>query len=186
MLSIPKRRNPWGSSLESFDHGKTDSNSFQLEVYVDASFGNLPDGGSQGAYVVYLSDGVSRSLVSWQSRKLRRIVKSTLAAETLSPIDGAECGILIQKILCDSFGISSNIQCFSDNASLVESVDSTNLILDKRRRIDMGVVRQMAQNCEIRVMWVDTSSQLANCLTKKGPHFSNLLENMHAFNNAYE
>ena len=54
-----------------------------LECYSDASFGNLEDSGSQGGMVIFLSDeNGNRCPIQWYSRKIRRIVKSTLAAET--------------------------------------------------------------------------------------------------------
>lgn len=163
------------------DFGNADSEHIRIEIYVDASFGNLRDGGSQGAYLIFLTDGVSRCLVSWQSKKIRRIVKSTLAAETLALIEGAESGLLLQKVLSDSFGLSTTIECFTDNASLVECADSDNVIIDKRLRIDMGVVRQMILDREISIKWVATHQQLANCLTKKNASSENLLQNLHLF-----
>ena len=53
-------------------------------MYNDASFGNLKDGGSQGGFVSFLADETNVcSPVMWQSRKLKRVVKSTMASETL-------------------------------------------------------------------------------------------------------
>ena len=61
------------------------SDGYTLECYSDASFGNLPGGGSQGGFVIFLvdSNGIKCPL-TWQSKKVRRVVKSTLAAETIS------------------------------------------------------------------------------------------------------
>ena len=70
-----------------------------LECFSDSSFANLADGGSQGGYIIFLvdSDG-HRCPIFWQSRKIRRVVKSTLAAETLALLDGAEASYFIAKI----------------------------------------------------------------------------------------
>ena len=56
-----------------------------LICFSDASFANLKCGGSQGEPLVFL-EGNDRKymLLAWQSRKLKRIVKSTLTAETLA------------------------------------------------------------------------------------------------------
>ena len=56
-----------------------------LICFSDASFANLKCGGSQGGPLVFL-EGNDRKymLLAWQSRKLKRIVKSTLTAETLA------------------------------------------------------------------------------------------------------
>ena len=56
----------------------------QLNCYNDASFGNLSTGGSQGGYVIFLKSCYDLyTPVSWESKKLHRVVKSTIAAETL-------------------------------------------------------------------------------------------------------
>ena len=56
-----------------------------LECYTDASFANLPGDGSQGAFIIFLVDqSGARSPIFWQTRKIRRVVKSTLSAEALA------------------------------------------------------------------------------------------------------
>ena len=73
---------------------------FTIECYGDASFGNLPEGGSQGGLVIFLVDshGVKCPL-AWQSKKVRRVVKSALAAETLALLDAAETGVYLATLL---------------------------------------------------------------------------------------
>jgi hypothetical protein len=74
-----------------------------IECYSDASFGNLTDGGSQGGYIVFIVDDIGRRCpVTWQSRRIRRVVKSTLAAETLALLDSAEAGLYVARMLAES------------------------------------------------------------------------------------
>ena len=55
----------------------------QLLLYSVASFNNLPDGGSQGGYTVFLCDKFSSSVpIAWNSTRLKRVNRSTFAAET--------------------------------------------------------------------------------------------------------
>ena len=62
-----------------------DLSSVHLRVYSDDSFNSLPDGGSQEGYIVLLTDHAGKcSLISWSSNRIRRVVRSTLAAETLA------------------------------------------------------------------------------------------------------
>ena len=71
-----------------------------IECYSDAAFGNLQGGGSQGGYAIFLADLTGKKcLLSWQSRKIRRVVKSTLAAETLALLDAAEAGVYLASLL---------------------------------------------------------------------------------------
>lgn len=43
-----------------------------------------------------------RCPVTWQSRRIRRVVKSTLAAETLALLDSAEAGLYVARMLAES------------------------------------------------------------------------------------
>ena len=76
-----------------------------IECYSDASFANLPGSGSQSGVVIFIRDGNGRRCpVFWQSRKIRRVVKSTLSAETLALLDGAESAVYLSKILREVSG----------------------------------------------------------------------------------
>ena len=56
-------------------------NRFQLKVFSDASWGNLPDKMSSAReHLVFLSVGENVSPLSWISNKVRRKVSSTLSA----------------------------------------------------------------------------------------------------------
>ena len=151
-----------------------------IECYCDASFGNLQNGGSQGSYVIFLADHRgAKSIVSWQSRKVRRVVKSTLAAETLALLDGAEAGILISSLITEVLCLGNKqpvVKCYVDNKSLVESVYSTKTIEDKHLRINMAVLRDMLSRGDLfSVSWVQSSCQLANALTKQGANVDSLI-----------
>ena len=148
-----------------------------LECYADASFGNLMDGGSQGGYVIFLSDGFgNRCPLSWQSRKLRRVVKSTLAAETLALLDCAEAAVFLSSVIFELSKYRVPIKCYVDNKSLVESLYSSKLVDDRRLRIDMAVLKDMIGKKEIAsVLWIPTVHQLANALTKRGASVAGLL-----------
>ena len=71
-------------------------------AYSDASFANLEDGGSQGGYIIFVvgSNGNYFPL-HWQSKRIRRIVKSTQAAEALAMVDLVEACMYYQTFLCE-------------------------------------------------------------------------------------
>ena len=145
--------------------------SCKIECYTDASFAKLPDGGSQGALIVFLKDEEgTRCPIYWRSRKLRRIVKSTFAAETMALLEGAETAVYLACILKEVTGCKEiPITCLVDNKSLVDALKSTNKIDDNRLRVDLAVLDDMLSRKEIcEVQWVDTTQQLADCLTKRG------------------
>ena len=53
-----------------------------LKLFTDASFNNLPNGGSQGGQIIVITDGNNNSCpLYWNSSKIKRAVLSTIAAE---------------------------------------------------------------------------------------------------------
>ena len=97
--------------------------SASIYVYTDGSFNSLPNGSSQGGQIVFLVDGEGRSCpLAWNSTKIRRVVRSALAAETLSFCDGCELAqYLLEMIrpICSTLQIP--IQGFIDSQSLYET-----------------------------------------------------------------
>ena len=74
----------------------------QIVGYCDASFMNLNDGGSQVGYVIFLKgDNGSYMPLAWQSKRVRRIVKSTLGAETLAMVDLAEACVFYRTMMLE-------------------------------------------------------------------------------------
>ena len=150
-----------------------------LQCYSDASFANLSDCGSQGGLIVFLADSKGhRCPIMWKSRRIRRVVKSTLAAETMALLEAAESGCYIGRIFED-IGIAERlpIKCYVDNKSLVGALRSVKKVDDKYLRINIACLKDMLERKDITtVEWVDTGKQLANCLTKKGASPHALLE----------
>ena len=149
-------------------------------VYADASFKNLSGGGSQGGYVVFIhgSNG-KQSLIAWQSRKLKRVVKSTLAAETLALMEGVECAFLCKTTIKELLGVEIQLPicAYSDSKSLVDSVHSSKTLEDNRLKIDVCVLRDYIRLGEVeKIEWVETKEQLADSLTKSGASAQNLLD----------
>ena len=62
----------------------------RIIVFFDASFANLPDHGSQGAYILFVCDKLGEyCTITWQSRQIHRVVNSTIAAEWLAAVEAA-------------------------------------------------------------------------------------------------
>ena len=144
--------------------------SLTIECFSDASYGNLDNGGSQGGYLVFLSDeNGKRALISWQSKRIKRVVKSTLAAESLALLEAAQASVYIRHMISEVLGIKPVIKCYVDNRSLVEAVHSTKAVEDKHLRIDIAALKDLLVTREVAsVSWVQSARQLANVLTKRG------------------
>ena len=103
------------------------------------------------------SNGKAAPLV-WTSHKLKRVVKSAKAAETMALQDALECAILIKTILLEIFGLNDvhiPILFFCDNQSVVDAVHFATANDDKRSYIDICTIRDMLENSEIKeITWI--------------------------------
>ena len=159
---------------------------WRLYSFSDASWANLEDGGTQGGHLVVIGNpemGNRGAIVTWQSHKLKRIVKSTLAAETMACLDGIDSGFILKKILKELTGSQIPETALVDNKSLIESVKSTKTVQEKRLRVDIGSLKQLTsdQNDPLIMKWIPSHLQLADILTKQrancGKNLQNLVRN---------
>ena len=151
--------------------------------FSDASFANLKGSSSQGGYIIFLyRNEKSFSPIAWKSCKLKRVVKSTLAAETLALEQALETCFMMKSFLCELLNkeISNEvlpIKCYVDNKSLVDSIFSTKTLSEKRLEIDICIIREMLNKNEVySVEWCKSELQLADCLTKGTASSEKLLD----------
>ena len=146
-------------------------NTAKLVVYSDASYKNLPNCGSQGAHIVLLCDSDNKCApIQWQSKKIKRVVKSTLAAECLALHDGVDNAFYIKTILRELLNVEMKIHCYVDCNSLVDNVhSSTNVKEDKRLVLDMCALKEMLEKEEVNsISWVSADGQISDSMTKRG------------------
>ena len=147
-----------------------DLNNSYIVVYADASFGSLPNGGSQGGQIVFLCDKYQRSSpIGWNSSRLRRVVRSALGAETLSFCDGCELAFYIAHSTNALHpGHESGVQAITDSRSLYEHLGSTKQPTNHRLRLEISALREMVDEGEIHVQLVEGAKQISDPLTKRG------------------
>ena len=143
--------------------------------YTDASFGNLPNGNSQGAQLIFLTStdtltNTSRrcSLLDWRSAKLQRVTRSTLASETLSLSDGVDQVLYLRNIFEELTGIRIPVSMYCDSRSLVQAIYTDKQhVTEKRLLSDINAVRQSVSRKElVGVFFCPTHCMLADSLTK--------------------
>lgn len=106
-------------------------------AYSDASVANLSNRGSQGDYIIHLVSKNGMSVpISWQLKRIKRVMKNTQAAKTLPLVDNVEvCEVYYRNILIDLLGLKDYnwlpIYCRTDNAVLHDSVHSSTQIMGK-------------------------------------------------------
>ena len=156
---------------------KLNLNELTIKVFTDASFNNIEGGQSQGGYIVFLTDQSNRSSpICWSSNRVRRVVRSTLAAETLASADGSDTAHYLAKMLQQFLSKTPKITCFTDSRSLFESAGSTKAVSDRRLRVEISALRELIQNNEIVLKWIEGSLQISNVLTKHGASPFSLIE----------
>ena len=111
--------------------------------------------------------------IAWQSKRIRRVVKSTRAAETLAMVNLAKACIFYKNLLgiLQLKGNTDNIKIFSktENSCLYDLVHSSTQISDKRLHIEIVILRQIIKRKEIaEISWVPTDVKIVDSLTKKG------------------
>ena len=150
-------------------------NEWKIQVFGDASWGNLPDGTSSAqGHVIFLT-GKDNSCcpLSWKSNKVKRKVSSTLAAETLSLHDALDEAIYCKGLICETcFNVKVcdlPVLGFTDNKSLYENVYSTKQVNEKRLRINIAEIRRLIDEKEVKsIEWIEGEVQIADILTKRG------------------
>ena len=143
----------------------------KLLVFTDAS--HASDGqvhSREGIIIFKASISVENQIVHpllWTSRKIKRIAKSTLSAETMAAVDGFEDAVYIQRLLQEVHGIELPIELVVDSKSLFDLLSTTHRVSDKRLHIDVALLREAYQTGSLKtITWTPRKTQLANGLTK--------------------
>ena len=141
----------------------------KIIVFTDGAHGNLVDGGSQGSYFVFLvGENGKCALISWQAKRICRVAKRSLAAETLSMSDGIDGTVFVNALLSEIyFGNTRRlpIEFITDDQPLVDALKSSTYVSHKCLRIE--IVKYMTENIQIsKIRWIHESKK--QILTKKG------------------
>lgn len=161
---------------------RLDQSYLRIVVFTDASLGNINEGlGSTGAYIVWLMDQTGKCCpIAWNAHKIKRVVRSTLAAEMLSLGEGLEAAFYYRQMLEEILGPefkTLSIEAYVDNKSVIEAVSSTRMVEDKRLRVDVATIQELLKYQDVtRIHWVPGQLQLANVMTKQGASGFHLLK----------
>ena len=148
---------------------------WSLLAHGDAGFKNLPDHISSCAGHVTLLCSENRNMacvLNWKSKKLRRVVSSSTAAEALSANEALDDVVYIKAILVEMFGETATmipIKLVTDSKNLHNAVISSTLTENPRMRVDISKLKESLKNEELKeFIHVCGKKMLANVLTKKG------------------
>ena len=123
---------------------KKNPENLRIAVYVDATLASSSNGGSQDGYLIFIvGENRKCSLLNWQSKRIKRAVRSSLSAETLVFCDALDDAIFLQQMVSEllfnkTFIIP--IDVYTDNRSLYNILNLTNAVLEKRLRVDIAII----------------------------------------------
>ena len=168
-------------------HGPLES--LRLGAYSDASWAARPDGSSQGGMLIFacsqeeLDSGMPMPLtiMAWHSKKLPRICRSSLAAESQAlagTIDELEwCKIFLTCFIDLSLPIEGDAvlqkmlmsPVATDAKSLFDATHSITAgmkLSERRAAIEITIIKQRLEAILGELFWVNSHQQLADGLTK--------------------
>ena len=193
-----------------YPRGVINVSSAQLVTYGDASFANMEGSKSQCVVIVFLTHEPRRfrhgefqlgHKVYWTSSTIKRVVRSTLAAEAYSVSEAVEEAQWLRSVLADLWpSVPSSlflprslrtVETDSLRRPIVTPSDSFNLCQavksdkgtgsDKRLRIVRAMLRQVFCGAQgATLAFVTTATMLADALTKALVHCPSLPAAMNA------
>ena len=146
-----------------------------IEGHGDAGYKSLPDKVSScGGQVISVKNKTTgaQCVVSWRSKKLKRVVTSSTAAEAMAVNDTLDEMVYIKEVLKEALGRdaeSISMELYTDSRNLHKSVMSTSLNENPRLRADVAKLQESLKTGELSKFYqISGQEMLADCLTKKG------------------
>ena len=145
----------------------------------DSSFANADELKTQIAHVIVvtnracLTGEAGGSIMSWSSNRTKRIVRSTLAGESLAADNAADNALYIASFLSEVFSqkratdghIEIPIFVATDCRSLYDAFQKAQpKVSEKRTLIDLLSLKESIAKDGLR--WIPTHLQLSDCMTK--------------------
>ena len=148
-----------------------------VRVYTDASWANMPGLRSQSGQVFVLSapgddESFKGNAIHWRSSRIKRVCRSTFAAETLSFVDAMDEGIataqLLQQWIRPKSEKQVEVEMLTDCRSLVDSMQQISpSATEKRLELDLLSIKENIEQLGLKITWIDTKLQVADPLTKR-------------------
>ena len=103
-----------------------------------------------------------------RSYELKRVVRSTLAGETLGVSDSLDRAYGLKACLSVLWGRSIESYLYTDCHSLYDYIHSHRQVTERRLVIEISMIKHLLQAKELNGLhWIAREKQLADCLTKK-------------------
>ena len=114
----------------------SDSN---IVCYADAIYASLEDRSPPSGFIIFVSGMTNRMVpICWSSKNLDQVTKSLLASKTPAVSEVEDAGLSIAAMLQETFRLPRlpEVPSKTDNASLVDTLNSSNLVSNWCLRIE--------------------------------------------------
>jgi len=140
----------------------------RIRAYADAAYATNKDGSSQVGYLVLLCDAGGRAhILSFSSRKCRRVVHSIMAGEVYAFTAAFDEAFIIRYDLERLYGRHIPINIFTDSKQLFDVVTKGSHPTEKRLMVDVAAARQAYARHDIsNVGLIASNDNIADPLTK--------------------
>jgi hypothetical protein len=162
---------------------KVDLNKAVMVAFSDASFGNMPRHGSQAGYLILVAEQscvkttAKAAVVFWASHRIKRVVKSTLAAEAAALSEAQDqleyARVLFMQMLGKVEGrnwqeaLKMPGYLVMDAKSLYDSLMKPGSTpKEKRVSLDLAAIQEALARETDFARWTPTRHMLADVLTK--------------------
>lgn len=147
-----------------------DRETLHLRAYSDASFANNDELSSQRGYIVLLSDGDNNChVLSYSSKKARRVVRSIMAGEVYAFADAFDTAFILKHDLERIYHQHLPLVMLPDSKQMFDVITRASHTTEKRLMIDVTAARQAYNRHEIsNVGLVQSEHNIADGLTKPG------------------
>ena len=147
-------------------------NDLQILCYADASLANLVLAKSTCGFILLAvaPNSICYPIV-WKSNTIKRVVRSTLAAEANAMVDALDSSFFIVAMISEMMNLSERIPiiAYTDSDQLHKNCHSTKMCEEQRPRIEIGIIKEMLTKGELtQLNWVPKSEMIADSLTKHG------------------
>ena len=148
---------------------------WSLYGFGDAGYKSLPDKTSScGGQVILLCNkkrGIA-CVLDWKTKKLKRVVPSSTAAEALAANDTLDMLVYLHSILTELFGEIGRdipVELATDSKNLHDGVMNSTLVESPRLRTDIAMLKESIKSRELqKFILVTGRTMIADVLTKKG------------------
>ena len=144
-----------------------------MYCFADGRYGTLNEKQSSVAgHIIFLTNGINCSVISWTCTKIKNVVTNVMAAETIALMNGLKEAIYIKELLSEIFTgdtekLKIMIGAYSDNGSLVKSIHSETQAQDLQMRKHIGWLREAVADSKVVISWIPGNQQIADALTRE-------------------